>query len=57
MADSAAKKAWMKQNSRMYSIKTESDILEFLEKQEKPITTIKLAIREYIASRKEEEQG
>ena len=61
MADSEAKKAWMKQNSKMYSIKvmkkTESDILEFLEKQERPISTIKAALREYIASHKNEEQG
>ena len=61
MADSEAKKAWMKQNSKMYSIKvmnkTESDILEFLEKQERPISTIKAAIREYARNHKEEEQG
>ena len=56
MPDSEAKKLWMKQNSRMYSIKvmrrTESDILEFLESQEKPISTIKEAIRFYLANKK-----
>lgn len=61
MADSAAKKAWMKENSKMYSIKvmkkTESDILEFLESQEKPITAIKTAIRFYMEHQKNEEQG
>ena len=61
MADSAAKKAWMKENSKMYSIKvmkkTEADILEFLSKQERPITTIKTAIRFYMEHCKEEEQG
>lgn len=52
MSDSEAKKQWMKANSKMYSIKimkrTESDILEYLEKQDKPVTTIKQAIREYM---------
>lgn len=61
MADSEAKKLWMKQNSKMYSIKimrrTESDILEFLESQEKPVSAIKEAIRFYIANHKNEEQG
>jgi hypothetical protein len=61
MPDSEAKKLWMKQNSRMYSIKvmrrTESDILEFLESQEKPISTIKEAIRFYMEHKKAEEQG
>lgn len=61
MADSEAKKLWMKQNSKMYSLKimrrTESDILEFLESQEKPVSAIKEAIRFYIVNHKNEEQG
>lgn len=61
MADSEAKKLWMKQNSKMYSLKimrrTEADILEFLESQEKPVSAIKEAIRFYIANHKNEEQG
>ena len=63
MPDSPAKKAWMKENSKMYSLKimkrTESDILEFLEQQERPVSTIKVAIREYIQNHKEmqKEQG
>lgn len=59
MPDSEAKKAWMKENSKMYGIKvmkrTEPDIFEFLTKQEQPATAIKKAIREYIANHKEEQ--
>ena len=59
MPDSPAKKAWMKENSRTYAIKvmkrSEADIFEFLEKQEKPRTAIKEAIRFYIANHKEEQ--
>jgi len=61
MPDSEKKKAWMKENSRTFSIKvmrrTEPEILEFLESQEKPVTAIKDALRFYIKHRKEEEQG
>ena len=59
MPDSPAKKAWMKENSRTFSIKvmrrTEPDIIEFLENQEKPTTAIKEAIRFYIVNHKEEQ--
>ena len=59
MPDSEAKKTWMKDNSKMYSLKimrrTESDILEFLQKQERPASTIKAAIREYMQNHKEEQ--
>lgn len=56
MPDSEAKKTWMKENSKQYAIKvmkrTEDDILKFLESQEKPATTIKMAIREYMENHK-----
>lgn len=58
MPDSEAKKAWMKENSRYFAIKvmrrTEDDLLKFLERQGKPATAIKKAIREYIANHPEE---
>ena len=58
MPDSEAKKAWMRENARQYTVKvmrrTEPDIIEFLERQEKATTTIKKAIREYMANHPEE---
>ena len=62
MPDSAAKKAWIKENSIMVSIKlmkrTESDIIEYFEAQKAlgndRSTLIKKAIREYIAAHSEE---
>ena len=58
MPDSEAKKKWMKDNSKIISIKmmlkSDKDILDFL--ADKPTaTTIKLALREYMANHKEEE--
>ena len=58
MPDSEAKKKWMKDNSKIISIKmmlkSDKDILDFL--ADKPTaTTVKLALREYMANHKEEE--
>lgn len=57
MPDSEAKKKWMKDNSKIISIKmmlkSDKDILDFL--ADKPTaTTVKLALREYMANHKEE---
>ena len=61
MPDSAAKKAWMKENSRLFAIKvmkrTEADIFDFLTAQSNPSATIKAAIREYMQNHKIKEQG
>ena len=59
MPDSEAKKAWIRENTRVYSLKvmrkTEPDILSFLEAQSSPGTVIKKAIREYIANHEKEQ--
>ena len=57
MPESEAKKAWMKKNTTVVSVKfnhnTESDLLRYLEG--KPAATIfKLALREYIENHKED---
>lgn len=58
--DSKAKKDWMRENTRVFAVKvmkrTESDLLEFLEKQERPSTTIKNALREYMKNHPEESE-
>ena len=58
MPESEAKKAWMKKNTTVVSVKfnhnTESDLLRYLEG--KPAATIfKLALREYIKNHSEED--
>lgn len=62
MPDSAAKRAWIKENTIIFSVKlmkrTEADIIEFLKSNlEKGIsknTIIKLALREYMDNHKED---
>ena len=53
MPDSPAKKKWLKENSKAVTfrlmIKGDADIIEFLETVP-TATTIKLALREYIAN-------
>lgn len=56
---SAAKQEWMKNNSKVYGVRVmnnenEKDLWDFLQAQETPATTIKAALREYIANHKEE---
>ena len=49
---SQAKADWMKENSKMYSVRvmkrTEPDLWDFLQAQESPATVFKAALREYI---------
>ena len=49
---SQAKSDWMKENSKIFSVRvmknSESEIYNFLMAQEKPVTTIKKAIVEYM---------
>lgn len=56
MPDSEAKKKWIKENTTTVTVKfnhnTEPDLLEFL--KDRPIaTTLKIALREYIANHPE----
>lgn len=54
---SQAKQDWMKANSKQYGIRimknTEPDLFNFLQAQEAPATTIKLALREYMKNHPE----
>lgn len=55
---SAAKQEWMKANSKVYGVRVmnnenEKDLWEFLKAQEAPATTIKIALREYMANHEE----
>lgn len=56
--DSEAKKAWMRENTTMVTVKmvnkTDADILEYLQGKAKA-TIIKAALREYMTNHKEEE--
>ena len=58
MSDSEAKKAWMKANTTMISVKMvnkgDADILQFLEGKQKA-TIIKAALREYMKNHPESE--
>ena len=55
---SLAKQNWMKENSKIYSVRvmknTEQDLFDFLQKSDSPATVIKVALREYIEHHKEE---
>ena len=57
MSDSEAKKAWMRANTTMVSVKmvnkSDADILQFLEGKQKA-TIIKAALREYIHNHPEQ---
>lgn len=57
MPDSEAKKAWMKSNTTMVSVKMlnkgDADILEFLRDKPKA-TIIKQALREYMSNHPEQ---
>lgn len=56
---SAAKQEWMAKNSKVYGVRVmnndnERDLWDFLKTQDAPATTIKIALREYMANHKEE---
>ena len=57
MPDSEAKKAWMRENTTMVTVKMlnkgDADILAFLEGKKKA-TVIKLALREYMERHEKE---
>ena len=57
MPDSAAKKAWMRENTTMVTVKMlnkgDADILAFLEGKKKA-TVIKAALREYMERHEKE---
>ena len=58
MPESEAKKAWMKANTTVITVKfnhnTEQDLLDYL-RSGKPATIIKAALREYMKNHSEEE--
>jgi len=56
---SQAKQDWMAANSKVYGVRVmnndnERDLWDFLKAQDAPATTIKIALREYMANHKEE---
>ena len=56
---SAAKQEWMAKNSKVYGVRVmnnenEKDLWDFLQAQEAPATTIKIALREYMKNHMEE---
>lgn len=55
---SEAKQNWMRENSKNYTVRvmknTERDIFDYLQSQNSPSTTIKLALREYMENHKSE---
>ena len=65
LAESEAKKKWMKENSSSFSIRlmsrTEADIIDYLDKMTQrgvgKGTILKLALREYMANHPEENGG
>lgn len=55
---SQAKQDWNKKNSKIFGVRvmknTEPDLFNFLQEQEAPATTIKLALREYMKNHPEQ---
>lgn len=56
---SQAKQDWMKKNSKVYGVRVmnnenEKDLWDFLQAQDAPATTIKIALREYIKRHEED---
>lgn len=54
---SQAKADWMKENSKIYSVRvmkrTEPELWDFLQAQESPASIFKAALREYIENHKD----